>query len=342
MRAGILLRANGKGLEYQAAECWRNYKFHSELLVLDGNTRYPERPERYPGVLTVKWDTHRGHVLDEATVRDWLADLDVVFSVETVYDKRFPEWARDAKVGVVIQGNPEFVRREDYEVQPTWTWPTPWLIERLPLGDILPVPALRPEVSPAEDDGPFTVVHVCGHRAAKDRNGTDPMIQALRMITTETVVRLYSQNGDLPAVPRVPTHIHLEVSPFGVEDRWEMYERAHLLMMPRRYGGLCLPTIEALSCGMAVAMPRCSPNEIWPATLMLANRHRAVITRLGPIDTWLTHPQTIAGTIDELNRDRGLLAVRRKLGEEWAEENSWERLQGVYRATMASAADRAR
>jgi glycosyltransferase involved in cell wall biosynthesis len=44
-------------------------------------------------------------------------------------------------------------------------------------------------------------------------------------------------------------------------DQAELYTRVDALILPRRYGGLCLPMNEALLSGLPVIMPDCSPNN---------------------------------------------------------------------------------
>ena len=70
----------------------------------------------------------------------------VVFTVETPYDWRLPNWAREAGVKTVVQGNPEFYRNHlashAHQANPDeWWWPTSWRpIRELPQGTIVPVP----------------------------------------------------------------------------------------------------------------------------------------------------------------------------------------------------------
>ena len=45
------------------------------------------------------------------------------------------------------------------------------------------------------------------------------------------------------------------------DDQWRLYAGFNALIMPRRYGGLCLPMNEALTSGLPVIMSNTSPND---------------------------------------------------------------------------------
>jgi glycosyltransferase involved in cell wall biosynthesis len=63
-----------------------------------------------------------------------------------------------------------------------------------------------------------------------------------------------------------------------------MYENQHLLIIPRRYGGLCLPALEAAACGLVVAMPDVSPNEELAAIRIPVGRSRPAMFAAGKMD----------------------------------------------------------
>lgn len=337
MKIGLIGRCERwRGLAIQSKNFYDNVPVDKVLLV-----RMPpqsldcdERPEWYPGAAHIEYDS-RFHQLDERVVMEFFDGLDVVFSVETPYDWRLPDWARRAGVKTVIQGNPEFYRNDQaefaHQAEPdAWWWPTPWRIDRLPRGQVMPVP--MPDMAPtaATNDERLRFLHVIGKRAYGDRNGTDIVIAALRAIEEPCDLTIHGVGWELPEVP-VPfgSPVRLEVERVGIEDRWAMYENQHVLLMPRRYGGLCLPALEAAACGLAVMMPDVSPNETM-ASLFVSGR-----TDLAPIRLAAGHIQTVdvshmelARRINELCRDPA--QVRHAMTASQANVPRWSEMRQVY------------
>lgn len=331
MKIGVIGRSEQRGLGIQLTEFVRNMPVDRVLHIMVAKSPWPIKPGAFSPVPTthVVFDG----ALPEDDVRAWLDGLDVVFTAETVYDWRLIGWAKDSNVKVVIQGNPEFYRnrKESLPEPDAWWWPTPWQIGEIPAGPVIPVPvpALTPVVAGAPDEPTLKVVHVAGHRAAGDRNGTELFLAALRFVSTKIDVHLYGQDGGFPQFRKHPNG-ELHEYPNGVEDRWEMFNGTHLCVLPRRYGGLCLPAQEAMRAGCAVAMPDCSPNSFWPTVRMSCQPGQSQLTPFGPIRTYYTKPREIAATIDRLNINRGQLMKAQAASFYWAEENSWTKLKNIY------------
>lgn len=338
-RVGIIVRANEKGLGTQTRNAWQNYPFDSTLLVLDGNRRALEHPEWYPGAHTARYDPilHEFTAESRPAVEAFLDEIDVLFSVETPYDWSLGAersgWKRTLRV---IQGNPEFYTHEtkpDRAQPDRWTWPTTWRTDKLPPGPVVPVPAPTDcWAKPASLDEPMTIVHVAGHRANADRNGTDPFMDSLRYLAGPPVrARVYGQDGQLPELPRLPANVEVEMKPNGVLDRWEMYDDAHILVMPRRYGGLCLPVQEALTAGLAVVMTDCPPNpQTWPIKPLSHGRGRLIRTPGGNIPTHVVSARSIGQALMRYERHPGTLPKQMEQSLQWAEDHSWEVLKPMY------------
>lgn len=336
VRVGLIVRSNDRGLGTQTREAYYGYPFDSVLHVLDHNPTWPERPDAYPGAHIAHWVD--GRFKDEEII-PFLDEIDVVFSVETLYDWQFVKLADKRGVRTIVQGNPEFYRHAGIlagQPEPDeWVWPTPWMVDQLPSQTVIPVPvAVDCTAKPGGIDDRLVVVHVAGHRAAGDRNGTEVMMQAIPIIRSEVTVRIVGQDGPETVlrgrIPRLRDNVTLEVNEAGVDDRWSMYDGAHVLVLPRRYGGLSLPAQEGFQAGLAVMMTNCEPNNIWPIHPLYAKPGRAQLTPFGYIPTWAVPPVMIAKRIDEMNRNREILALARERAKQWAEANSWERLQPVY------------
>lgn len=335
MKVGLIARADERGIRYQCEEFHRHMRPDKTLVVFLNDPLHPEDAGLYQGdnVFQVQAVGLRRHFsFDERTTRKFLEGLDVVFSVETVYDWNLITWARQMGVRTVIQGNPEFYTHHhepDRPVPDKWVWPTDWLWAEpeMPGGQIVPVPCVeRPPVAGDPDDDVLRVLHVAGHAAAADRNGTVDFMEAVTSLRSRCEVTVVGQDGWLPQVRKVPTNVTLVEQSTGVQDRWEMYRNKHLVVLPRRYGGLCLPALEAMASGCAILMPDCSPNDTWPGARVKARKGYMHRTPFGHIQTHAVHPLELAQHIDR----HANVEYRRKHQEEarnWAELNSWRDLK---------------
>lgn len=307
MKIGLIARCEiARGLAIQSKNFYDHIPVEKVLLIRMPRPDCVEAPDWYDNATNVAFD-NRAHQLDEQTVRRWLKGLDVVFSIETVYDWRIPIWCRKAGVKLVVQGNPEFVKhgqpRFEHLPHPDqWWWPTSWRLQHLPEGPVMPVP-LNPREMPEPDPERFRVLHVVGKRAYQDRNGTDILAQAMRSVRGRVTLTAHGIDGQLPEFRRIP-NVEYRINPDLVEDRWAMYENQHLLILPRKYGGLCLPALEATACGMAVAMPDISPNEELAAIRTPIGRMRSYILGCGRVDAVESNAMQIAEVLSRLAANR--------------------------------------
>jgi len=342
VKVGLLARANQRGIGHQSFEAYRHYPFDRTMVVLIPDLKFPDNMKRYPDASTIHLET-RTHSLTEGKVVRWLKGLDVIFSVETLYDWKVADWARENGIATVVQGNPEFwVHRRKPELPnpDLWVWPTPWRpFDDMPEQWVLPVPVPDnvPRIAGDPDDDKMVVLHVAGHRALADRNGTDTFFEAIARIRRPCEIRVVGQDGQLPKPSRIPRHVNLVQIPSGVEDRWEMYRGVHLVVLPRRYGGLCLPAIEAAACGCAVMMPKVPPNDIWPIIPLDVRQGRQLQVQAGFIQTWNTTTDAIAYQIGTLEEHRFRLLARQQEAWEWAQRNTWSALEPLYHDTFAAA-----
>jgi hypothetical protein len=324
MRWGLIARSEtDRGLGIQTHAMFEHLQPDKTLVVINRKSGFDSHPENYPGATLV--DLHLGPLkssLDEQTVRDWWQGLDVVVSVETLYDWDLVAWARADGVRTVVHGNPEFWMATNPQPD-IWWWPTSWRSAHLPTGPIVPVPV--PDVpfvalDPAE--GPLKALHVAGNGAMGDRNGTSILAGAMRSIPAGVKLTVCSQ------VP-VPS-LRAKLLP-PVENRWDMYKGQHLLVLPRRYGGLCLPALEAMASGLAVLMSDCSPNQMWePVYLMPSDSDRVLTMQTGPVETYACYPNVVANSLKHFNSNREALAQRQAMSREWAERNRWSELAPLY------------
>ena len=345
MNVGLIARSEDRGLGVMTWAFHRNMAPARTLLVAPAPNiarGFRQHHDRFPDATIIRWD---GGPLDEAVVRDWLDGLDVVYTAETFYDPALPDWARQQGVGTVLHAMPEFYNAN--LPAPTAVWnPTPWRNDEV-MGRVVPVPVEPPPVNMTHDaylgDRPLRVLHVAGHRAMADRNGTLAFLQSLRAVREPCEAVLLCQDQRAPKAQGVSPKVKYRsvVGPQASLDEW--WEWADVLVMPRRYGGLCLPVQEALAHGVPVIMPAVPPNTWWPVTTVPTETSTSSITTVsGEYRLPLMHPHRLADAIQDFARDPGLLGHQRARALKWAHEHSWPAMRAVYDAELGLAADASR
>lgn len=347
MKVGLLARAEDRGLGILTWEWFRHMQPYRTLLIDLGDLArgFAQFPDRFPGATVARWT---GGELDEDDVRAWLDGLDVVYSAETFYDWRICEWARDAGVRTVCHLMPEFYRHGHDVSLPepdVWWLPTTWRlteVDQFIPPDVrvvpVPVPTDRWPEGGIDEDGPLRVLHSIGHRATADRNGTTALLRALRFVREPMQVTLHTQDFRSPST-KVPAHVQVDTIHGGCVNYWDAYAWQDVLVLPRRYGGLSMPVLEAAGAGLAVVMSDAEPQRTdWPFVRRApARKGPRVETPAGAIDTADTDPRALAVLLDALASDRAALADAACAARRWAEDHSWEALWPTVTAELERA-----
>lgn len=342
MRWGAIVRGEARGLGNLTSEVARHLRPDRTLLVDMGeHARVFPIVHDYADALRVPFNDG---AFDESQIREWLAGLDLLWTAETFYDQRIVGWAREMGVRTVNLAMPEFWR-SDLEPAPDVVWnPTSWRHDTLP-GDarVVPVPVAtdRFETPPRRQEGPIRVLHNAGHRAAMDRNGTAIVYAALRLLKPRGTVdvTISGQDGRLPSPRRGFGNVRIETRPSGAAHYWDVPTGFDILVMPRRYGGLCLPVQEALAAGCVPVMPDVSPNGDWPTVLVPARPQGTISTQGGLLPLATVDAPVLARALTDLIDDPDALAGGRSEAVEWAESHSWHTLAGLWISELERAAD---
>lgn len=333
MNLGIIARCDNRGLGNQTWEIARHFPDARVLVIHDPrsiNKGFTEHPDRFPNAHhTTIEPLELDAQLNETDARHFLDGLDVVYTAETPYDWNFCTWADEMDVRTVVHVNPEFWHHARLPHLPTptaWWNPTTWRQRRLPTGTrIVPMPAPTDRFPDTPDftNNPKHVLHVgpTDTDTPEDRNGTDLVHATARQLNDYT----FTSTSDIDTVT----------------DYWDLYNNdAPLLLIPRRYGGLCLPTIEAMAAGKAVMMTDTQPNRDWPTILTPTYRNgprpRTLSAPGGSIDLADSHPTTIAATIE---RNWPQIAEHRRTSWEWAQRHSWQQLLPRWRTELERVAN---
>jgi len=257
MKLGLLVRADDTGLGYQTRAYYKHLKPDKTLLVdiqkMNGNV---QRYEWYENPIISRGFPNREILMQ------FLDGLDVVLTAETPYNFDLYILAKQKGIRVICVENPEFYDHIKYPELP------------MPTDIILPSVWLQGEVTahatskgvrvhqihhPVDrEEYPFRLrtvgkpMHIAGKPAVNDRNGTWDFMQAVPdgIVTTQSDDLAYN-------IRRRYRHCNV----YTKVTSEQLYNLGDILVLPRKYGGNCLPLNEALSSGMPVIMPDIEPNN---------------------------------------------------------------------------------
>lgn len=277
------MRTDRSGLGYQTRALQRMLKPHAILEI--------EHGEDIPGF--VEYEA-------------FLKDIDVMLTCETPYVYEAWNWARMAGVKTFCAPNWELF---DGLVQPNmphpdqYLMPSYWHLEDMqklfPNTIYLPPPTIEEDFLACRKinlnrKGKRRFVHVVGKPAIYDRNGWGAIMDALSQTKADFELVVFAQQEITGfADPRVKYHV------YDVEDQTKLYEDFDVLILPRRYGGLCLPMNEALMAGLPVIMTDISPNnKVLPSKWLVPAEITARFEGRSTIDVY--SPVNLAQKIDWL------------------------------------------
>lgn len=337
IRIGIIARPENRGLGLQTWEASRHLDCSVLLVdVQEQRADIESHWDRYPDATRAVW--RHGKFLKPRVVRRWLEQVDAVYTAETFYDVNLPNWAFAQDVATVCQLNPEFWRPSRLSSPTAWWSATQWRLEHVaPETQVVPFPVALERFSPvAPHDGPCRWLHVAGRRAIYDRNGTDALVAALPLLTEPCTVTIAVQDGDgleRLGLPALPDHVRVELQG-PVADYWRLYDDQDALVMPRRYGGLCLPVQESMAAGMAVLMPACSPNaQTWPVAPTKVLGYELQHMRAGEVPVAQVDPFDIAKRMD-MFADPEYRRQWQQMSRAWAATHSWAQSTRDWRARL--------
>ena len=330
MRVGMIARADDRGLGYQTKGFYDHIRPEVTVVidmtpVTKGN--WPQHFDWYPDGVVTPWAGYTAPITKAA--HEALLTCDVVYSAETFYDPHLLARLTAAGVGSVRHVNPELF---GHEPSSTVWYPTQWRIDDLPPGPVVPVPIDDAHIadSPA---GPGLLLHTGGHRATADRNGTQIVWSVIRRQPWRW--RITSQDGLGPVARGLEGKVEMVG---GVEDRWSLYDGCAVLVMPRRYGGLCLPVLEASARGLAVVMPDCPPNmsafEVVPVKHGAGGWLGVPPTAGGRIQLAMVAAHDLEDTIRVLMERPELLDQQQQRTLAWAKGQAWSTWLPEYRRLL--------
>lgn len=244
-----------------------------------------------------------------------LDNLDVLLTFEIPYNYDILRVARNRGIKTIIQTNWEFL---DYLKTPDLPLPdllvnhSRWHLDeqevRWPhITEYCPTPLFVEDYDEIYQQNLTRdatemrrFVHIAGRKTYQDRNGTQDLIGAMKLVPKEEKFELVIKTQNTEIEPSDDKRITIDRS--MPADEKELYRNFDAMVMPRKYGGACLPMNESLAAGLPVIMPRIDPNDkILPNQwLIQANVTSSVMTR-AQIDIYTSDHQQLATKLVEFN-----------------------------------------
>lgn len=341
MKLGIIAYSSDTGLGNQTWEVYKNLNPHKTLIIdLSRFNGMPTNHERYSGNIRIT----KG--LPTREDMDWLSDdVDTVFECETPLNYDLHQFCIDKGVRVVQQFNPEFLDYWEKPILPPPTLfadPSSWLLNETRELNIAPVEILRVPINREllkfrKITELKTIIHIIGRPTANDRNGTLEFIELSRRLPDYKYIAYLQPPTDARAreyfkiVEEQLSNSKVEVIT-NVPNYEDLYKDGDLLVLPRKYGGLCLPMQEALSCGLPVIMTDVSPNrDLLPSEWLCEASLQGTFYAHRNIDYYQANVDSLVEIVKDFDIEKG-----NEKANEIAESLSWENMKDEYNRVLSN------
>ena len=314
MRLGIIARCDNTGLGNQTRELVKMLNPHKILLIdsysFNNNKQYPHWYDGYDVIKTIKGMPRMKEVLA------FLDEVDVVISCETFYHLDFVDIARKRNIKTILQYNYELFGNM---VNPEWSLPDILLSPSIWNIDIvekkfgskckvyhLPPPTDTSLFNVARENNISKthkrILHIAGKKAAKDRNGTNTVVEMLKHSSADYELVIATQTP----LDFITKDSRLKINKDNVRNREDLYNGYDAMVLPRRYAGLCLPMNEALISGLPVFMTDISPNnQILPNDWLIHSNKIGEFKTKSMVDIYEADAIKLGNTIDNyINNDK--------------------------------------
>jgi hypothetical protein len=316
MRIGIIARSDNTGLGNQTKELVDMLK-PSKILLIDStpfnqNPQHPEWYNEYSCIRTTGFPTLQ-------QIKLFLKEVDVVISCETFYDQNFVRYAKKYGVKTILQYNYELfgnLAAPNLPLPDILLSPSVWHIEHVKklFGNQSNVIHLAPPTNPLTFSGAKEInmskdhdriLHIAGKKAAKDRNGTETVLEMLKYSKADYELVIRSQSEIETKVK--DSRLTIEIG--NPDNREDMYSGFDAMVLPRRYAGLCLPMNEALMSALPVFMTDISPNDhILPKEWLIKSSSLGTFRTKVRIELFEADAVSLAETIDNyINSDNKII-----------------------------------
>jgi hypothetical protein len=173
-------------------------------------------------------------------------------------------------------------------------------------------------------------VHNAGHGGLRGRNGTEELIQAIRLVESPAKFIIRCQDKkNWPPYSELLGKVELVNRTVPYDELWS---EGDVFIFPEKFNGLSLPLQEAYASGMLVMGTNRFPMNTWLHSSPLitpSSYHRTQVSgRCNMFSEAVLDPVTIAAHIDKWYGKP--ITPYSLQGKEWAEKHSWEVLKPRY------------
>lgn len=321
MRLGIIARCDNTGLGNQTRELVKMLNPDKILLIdssfFNNNKQHPEWYKDYNVIKTLRGMPRTKEIMS------FLENIDVVISCETFYYVDLIKIAKQKNIKTILQYNYELFGNMIY---PEWELPDILLSPSIWNMDIVNErfgsKTKLIHLPPPTDTSLFDntrqnnlskthkrILHVGGKKAAKDRNGTDTVVEMLKyskadyelVITTQTPLEFNTKDS------------RLNLNKTNVENREDLYNNFDAMILPRRYAGLCLPMNEALISGLPVFMTDISPNnQILPREWLVESNKIGDFRTKSMVNIYEANAEKLANLVDDYVENKNIYESKQR------------------------------
>lgn len=343
-KLGLIVRGDDTGLGNQTRNLCYMLRPDRVMYInskpFNGNEQHFDWYEGYTGITSLGFP-------DNTTIRKFLNGLTHVVTAETFYSYELIRLANLNGIKTFNQVNYEFCDHLRQQLpEPTkWLMPSYWKIEemqsRFKTVEYLPPPIYTNTFREARETnlnrsgGYRRFVHIVGKQAEHDRNGTEDLLRALEFCQSEFELVIRSQ---FPLPYQInDRRVIFDIDNKPSEEIHQLYKDFDALILPRRYGGLCLPMNEALCSALPVIMTDISPNNrVLPKQWLVKARVKNQFMTRTMIDCHMSDLQDLAERIDQFaTMPQGALDVEKQKAFEIGFDNyDADNLKEEYRKVL--------
>jgi hypothetical protein len=338
MTLGMIVRCDQGGLGNQTYALWKHLRPDVTLLI-DLPThkgRGRGEPAKYHAEWTTVWPWN-DDVIPVRMIADLARKVDTILTVETMYSgpQGFVE-AHQAGARTILVANPELYPGYPASVIVT---PTPWCVRSMPAGTrILPHPVEDPPNKMHRRRHSCTTFFHPVAPAMLDRNGTEIVMSALGHVKNACDLVIHAPGkkspweGDTCKIGNVSVRWVCKPK----RSYWDAYDvETDVMLLPRRYGGLCLPVQEAAACGLPTVMTDVEPQQWWPTWRVPCHVQTERNMRGGTFPVYDVRPEYLASMMDDLVAGEVDVEGMSISAKQWSRAISWDALEDEWRDLCA-------
>jgi hypothetical protein len=322
LRVGSLVYATEQGLGY-LAKAFVDHGVVTHPIIVE-HAHHTTHYDWYPGRMSVPIR----HIMREpyhSMIRRELSNCDVFLAFETPFDWTLFRYLRNRQKSIrsylvtMYECTPKVIPEEP----DVYLCPSELDLYHFPHDKSRRI-RIPVEVPWRQRTEAKVFVHNAGHGSFRDRNGSQKIGEAIRLVKSDAKFIIRSQSFGIPS--NIPVGIEERR---GTVDYATLWDEGDVFLFPESFNGLSLPLQEARAAGMLVMATDRFPMNLWLPTEPLIKpfgyQYASISAAYREFDEAQIDPKDIAAKIDlwygqdvsEYSRS-GLL---------WAQANSWEKLK---------------